>query len=182
MYTTIINSSLIQLSSMQTLIGQCNGAKKYQLARIYLHRQYVITSVGCLFALVPLLFCKQFLLALGQEQVVVEYATEYIYAVIPGCLLSGFAMQKSIYCMNLESTKVTIVVALVSNILGLGLLIILVGFLDWGFSGVAMATNCWFMTRMLAVSIYMRLTSNTKITDHNNEPLFVDTTFENLGF
>lgn len=31
-------STLVQLSSMQTLIGQTNGSKDYRLARIYLHR------------------------------------------------------------------------------------------------------------------------------------------------
>jgi Na+-driven multidrug efflux pump len=57
---------LIQFSSLQTVIGQANGSKQYRLARIYLHRQYVITGITCLFLLIPLCLCRQILTAIGQ--------------------------------------------------------------------------------------------------------------------
>lgn len=48
-------SPMLQLSSLQTVIGQANGARNYRLARIYLHRQYLITALVALVSLVPLL-------------------------------------------------------------------------------------------------------------------------------
>ena len=63
---TIIGTSiLIALSSMPAVIGQANGSKNYRLARIYLHRQYVITAIGSIVVLIPLINIKPILLKIG---------------------------------------------------------------------------------------------------------------------
>ena len=59
---------LIQATSMITCASQANGKRDYRLARILLHRQYVITAVGCLIFFFPLFFSESVLIALGQEK------------------------------------------------------------------------------------------------------------------
>ena len=94
----LLISTLVQLSSLETVVGQANGAKDYRLARIYLHRQYVITFVGCLLFLVPIIFVKDILLAIGMEPTIVDIAATYIFYCTPGAFFNAFAYQNIFYC------------------------------------------------------------------------------------
>ena len=60
-------STTVQLTSLQTVVNQANGSKDYRLARIYLHRQYVITFMGLLVVLIPIIYIEPILLAIGQD-------------------------------------------------------------------------------------------------------------------
>jgi Na+-driven multidrug efflux pump len=71
-----------------------------------LHRQYVITAIGLLVVLVPIIYIKQILLAIGQDSQVIDVAAMYVYYVFPGAFLNSLAMQNVFYCSGLESTAI----------------------------------------------------------------------------
>ena len=139
---TIIGTSiLLSLTSLPAVIGQANGSKDYRLARIYLHRQYVITAVGSLIVVIPLLFIKPILLSINQDTDIVDLAAMYVYYCIPGVICNGFSVANDWYCCLLESTSVTLVQGIVSNITHIVLLLVLVGGLDMGYKGVCIAST-----------------------------------------
>ena len=164
------------------VVAQTNGAKNYRLARIYLHRQYIITGIVALILLVPLLSCKQIMLALGLPADVVEYAARYIHICIPGVILNGFGIINSVYCNHLEGKKCILTNGICSNLTHIVVLILLLGVFDMGFDGICITMSLSLSARWVGSMLYMRFTSNKKITDHNTEPFFTRLTIQHLGY
>jgi multidrug resistance protein, MATE family len=174
-------STLVQLSSLQTLIAHCNGSKEFRLARIYLHRQYVITGVGCLVMIWPLLYIKDILIYIGQDPDVVNLAAVYVHYCIPGVLLNAFSMQNVLYCAMLEGTRVFVYEGIVSNVTHISLLILLVGVFDMGFVGLCIASSCQFISRWVCSAVFMKLTDNKNISEYKTEPFFSKASIQDLG-
>ena len=58
--------------------------------------------------LIPILYMKNILLAIGMQPEVVSIAVSYILYVFPGAFLNSLAMQNVFYCMGLESTAISL--------------------------------------------------------------------------
>lgn len=131
--------------------------------------------------LFPLLYIKNILLAIGQDPQVVDIAVIYIYYCIPGVFLNAFSMQNVLYCALLESTKIFVYEGIVSNVTHISMLILCVGYLDMGFTGLAIASSAQFISRWVCSMLFMKFCDNKKITDHATEPFFSAVTFSELG-
>jgi Na+-driven multidrug efflux pump len=74
------------------VVSQANGAGEFHLARVYLHRQYVITGISCVVMFFPLLYMREILLAIGQDPVIVNIAVKYINWCIPGVFFNAISV------------------------------------------------------------------------------------------
>ena len=170
-------ATLAQLTSLQTLISQANGAGQFELARVYLHRQYMISFFGWLLFLVPLLYVRPILLAIGQDPTIVDVAATYIYYCAPGTLFNALAMQNVYFCTNLETMSAQFVLGLTAVITHVIMLTVLCGFLKMGFTGLCISTTCQFIARFLSTYTLIRRTENKKIACSNEVPILQADTF-----
>jgi Na+-driven multidrug efflux pump len=142
----------------------------------------VITAIGCLIVLFPLLYIKDILLGIGQDPEIVDIAVVYIYWCMPGVFLNAFSMQNVLYCGLLESTRIFVYEGIVSNVTHITMLIIFVGWLGMGFTGLAIASSAQFTSRWVCSVLFMKFNENHKITDHSNVPFFSKVSVQDLPF
>ena len=75
--------------ALETLVAQAYGAGQLQLCGVYLNRARVINTVIFVPLLIILLFTKPILMALGQDEEVIEYAKQYVLVNLPGVYFLG---------------------------------------------------------------------------------------------
>ena len=117
--------------------------------------------------LLPLLFMKQILLAVGQDPEIVSIAVVYVNWCIPGVFFNAFAMQNTLYCANLESTEISLIQGGVSTASHALLLYFLVGINSMGFTGLCIASSSQFIIRWMSTVVFMKMTTNPKIAKYS---------------
>ncbi|KAA8524677.1 hypothetical protein F0562_011100 [Nyssa sinensis] len=121
-------------SAVETLCGQAFGAHKYEMLGIYLQRSTILlTATGVLLTLIYI-FCKPFLILLGESSQIASAAALFVYGLIPQIFayainfpIQKFMQAQSIVAPSAYISTATLVVHLVLSWvavykIGLGLL------------------------------------------------------------
>ena len=102
----------------------------------------------CLF--IPMIFIRPIYVAMGQDENVIPYATQYVHTVSPflflythSQIIMGFASNQRVTWYGGVSTPLGAITHFIS-------VIILYKWLNWGFTGICWATSIHFLTRFLS--------------------------------
>ena len=69
-----------------SFVAPAHGQGDHCLARMYLHRQYLLNCIVFAVTLIPIIFVKNIYLAIGQEEEIASLATQYVWYIAP-CVL-----------------------------------------------------------------------------------------------
>jgi Na+-driven multidrug efflux pump len=70
--------------TLSTFVGPAFGAKDFRMCRVYLNRQYYLNTIVFICICIPLLFVKQIYAAIGQNPEIADFASQYVWIVLPG--------------------------------------------------------------------------------------------------
>jgi Na+-driven multidrug efflux pump len=96
-------------------------------------------------------FIRYIYTLIGQDPEISDYAAKYVWIVMPSIYFHINMMAAAQFAQNQKHTKVQFYALVISAFLHLGLVILFVHVFDWGFTGVAAATNILFLVRFIIV-------------------------------
>ena len=141
-------------SALATICGQAYGAGQIQSTGIYVQRSWIVLVLTCIILLPTHIYATPILEFLGQEKEIADLAGKYAMQIIPTMFsyAIGFPIQRFLQAQSKVNviTCISFVALLIQN----GLLYVFIYALDWGTTGLAMATNITGWLFALALAIY----------------------------
>jgi|LauGreDrversion4_2_1035121.scaffolds.fasta_scaffold331640_2 Na+-driven multidrug efflux pump len=141
--------------SLDTLISQAYGQKDLRLCRVYLNRQLYLTTMVFFALALPLIYTKEMVMSLGQDEPTATAAATYVHIMIPGGLVYSW---QSCYSRFLSGQRIT-VISMYANISATLVHVMLALLLTvqngMGIKGIAIASSTQFFVRYLVTITYV---------------------------
>ncbi|KAM1026524.1 hypothetical protein ACFX15_038814 [Malus domestica] len=161
-FTSVTGFSLLMgmSSALDTLSGQCYGAKQYRLMGIHMQRAMLVLSLVCIPLAIISANTKTILTALGQNAAIAAEAGEFAHFTIPSlfaygllqCLVRFLQTQNIVFPMMLSSA--------VTALLHIPLCWVLVFKSGLGGRGAALAISISFWINVLLLALYVKFSSS----------------------
>jgi len=143
-----------------TLISQAFGAKDLKMCYVYRNRQMFLSTCIYLLLCIPMLFIRSIYSLMGQHPEISDYAAKYVWIVLPSLYFFVMSQSYAMFTGNQKVTWISTTATITGCAVHFVLVILLVDILDFGFTGICIATNIHFMTRF---SINMGMVEFTNI-------------------
>ena len=127
--------------ALETLVSQAYGANQLVLCGVYLNRARVINTILFIPLVSILLFTRQILTLLGQEETVVEYAHTYIMVNLLSVYMLGMYDMTKRFLNCMQSTWVPMVAQVVATGFHILWCQIFVVELGWDLQGLGLAST-----------------------------------------
>ena len=171
----------VSLSFNSGLITFCSaaaGMKDYRACVIYRNRVMFLDTLVWAFMGIPMLFIEEIYVALGQDPNVTPYAVMYVNIVYPSILFYTWFQAITFYSSTIQRFDVPSIATFLASLIQLGLTIVLVNNLQWGFEGICWGIF-WNFTSRFVISIPLLLFSNHPVV--NPKVIFIsEETIKNL--
>lgn len=146
-------------SALDTLSGQCYGAKQYHMMGIHMQRAMLVLSIVCVPLAIISANTRIILTALGQDVAIAAQAGQFARFLIPSlfaygllqCLVRFLQTQNIVFPMMLSSA--------ITALLHIPLCWILVFTSGLGSRGAALAVSISFWINVLLLALYVRFSS-----------------------
>ncbi|BBH04142.1 MATE efflux family protein [Prunus dulcis] len=146
-------------SALDTLCGQCYGAKQYHMMGIHMQRAMLVLSIVCIPLAIISANTRIILTALGQDAAIAAQAGQFARFLIPSlfaygllqCLVRFLQTQNIVFPMMLSSA--------ITALLHIPLCWILVFTSGIGSRGAALAVSISFWINVLLLALYVRFSS-----------------------
>ncbi|XP_037477577.1 protein DETOXIFICATION 16-like [Triticum dicoccoides] len=151
-------------SSLDTLCGQAFGAKQYHLLGIYKQRAILVLTPLSVMVAVIWAYTGQILLFFGQDPEIAMGAGSYIRWMIPALFVYG---PLQCHVRFLQTQNIVLPVMLSSGVTALNHILVcwlLVYKLGLGNKGAALANTISYLTNLLILALYIRLSPSCKRT------------------
>ena len=139
-----------------SFVAPAHGVGDHCLARIYLHRQYLLNTFVFLVAFIPIIFIKQIYAAIGQDEEISTLATQYVWTVGPTVLPYTQSLTMVGYAEAQQYTSVSITTLATSTVVHAIFMYIFVGVMDLGWTGVCLSTMVMFLSRFVITLTYLQ--------------------------
>lgn len=139
-----------------SFVAPAHGVGDHCLARIYLHRQYLLNVFVFLVAFIPIIFIKEIYAAIGQDEEISNLAAQYVWTVGPSVLPFTQALTIVGYSEAQQYTSAGIVILSSSTLVHLIFTYIFVGVMDLGWTGVCLTTMVMFLSRFVTAFIFLQ--------------------------
>ncbi|KAL3692276.1 hypothetical protein R1sor_005927 [Riccia sorocarpa] len=141
-------------STMETLCGQAYGARKYHLLGVYLQAAWIV-GIGVSLGVVCLwMNMETILTAAGQDPVIAKMAVRYLIYLIPGVFVTAF-LQPLVKYLQAQSVVIPLVVIAVFTVfIHIIICQIILGTLNYGYTGGALASVLSYAFMLSLVCLY----------------------------
>ena len=161
-----------------TFISHAYGQKEYRQCQVYRNKAIFIgTILYCILA-VPLICIKPLYMAIGQDEVMADYATTYVHWTLPFIYFYYLSQIYSTYACQQEVTWYGIYAMLAGCGSHAIMILIFYSWLDLGYKGVIMATGVMFFFRFLVN--YLMVVCRKDVRQFDDVYLFSRETTSNL--
>ena len=141
---------------LPSFVSPAHGVGDHCLARIYLHRQYLLNTFVFLVAFIPVIFIKQIYSAIGQDEEISTLAAQYVWTVGPAVYIFTQARTMVDYAEAQKYTSASIVSLSLSTVVHLIFMYVFVGVMDLGWTGVCWTTCIMFLSRFVISLTYLQ--------------------------
>jgi MATE family multidrug resistance protein len=141
--------------AIDTLVSQAFGKKKYYLCGCLLNRGRLIQALFFIPELIILLFTREFLLLLGQEEASAESARLYIYTLLPGMFAMTQFETVRRYLQAMKVFYITMYIQAATMILHCVWCYLLVFNYDLGVTGASIATCITYWLNLILITVYV---------------------------
>ncbi|XP_051216685.1 protein DETOXIFICATION 16 [Lolium perenne] len=151
-------------TSLDTLCGQAFGAKQYYLLGIYKQRAILVLTPVSVVVAVIWAYTGQILLFFGQDPEIAMGAGSYIWWMIPTLFVYG---PLQCHVRFLQTQNIVLPVMLSSGVTALNHMLVcwlLVYKLGLGNKGAALANTISYLTNLLILALYIRISPSCKRT------------------
>ncbi|XP_047062087.1 protein DETOXIFICATION 16-like [Lolium rigidum] len=151
-------------TSLDTLCGQAFGAKQYYLLGIYKQRAILVFTPVSVVVAVIWVYTGQILLFFGQDPEIAMGAGSYIRWLIPALFVYG---PLQCHVRFLQTQNIVLPVMLSSGVTALNHMLVcwlLVYKLGLGNKGAALANTISYLTNLLILALYIRISPSCKRT------------------
>ncbi|KAJ7981298.1 Protein DETOXIFICATION [Quillaja saponaria] len=151
-------------SAVETLCGQAYGAHKYDMLGVYLQRSTILLTLAGLFLTIIYIFCKPFLLFLGESPRIASAAAIFVYGLIPQIFAYAvnFPIQKFLQAQSIVAPSAYISAAtLVLHILFTWVAVYKIGL---GLLGASLVLSLSWWIIVIAQFVYILKSERTKHT------------------
>ena len=139
-----------------TFMSQEFGAENHRNIQVYLYRSIFLNTCAWLILFIPSLFIDSFYRAIGQDEDIAAYGARYVHTVMPFMLLELINWSYLQFCTS-QKVLTVMVISIATGALTHGALIGILYFgLDWGFTGVCIATASVFVGRFIATMTFVK--------------------------
>ena len=150
------------------------------MCRVYLNRQYFLNTCFFPLILLPLLFIRSIYDYIGQDPAVADLATQYVHTVLPGLYLFFQGQLISRYASAHKYMSVQLFVMLGASIVHILLVLLMVNYLQWGFTGICIASCCQFISRWAIANFQVNFYW-PELREKHGTKIFSKESTENLG-
>ena len=152
-------------TALETLVSQAHGAGHLKLGGEYLNRMRIILTLMFIPLCICLSFAEPFLLALGQDQEVVEIAAKYLMLQLPGMFMFALFDANRLFLNAMEVTQIATLILAV----GLPFHILMANYfvfgLGLGVNGLAYAIDISYTAFFVMITLYSHFTTNEQIRE-----------------
>ena len=139
-----------------TFMSQEFGAENHRNIQVYLYRSIFLNTCAWLILFIPSLFIDSFYKAIGQDEDIAAYGARYVHTVMPFMLLELINWSYLQFCTSQKVLTVMVISIATGALTHSALIGILYFGLDWGFTGVCIATASVFVGRFIATMTFVK--------------------------
>ncbi|KAL2621763.1 hypothetical protein R1flu_001968 [Riccia fluitans] len=141
-------------STMETLCGQAYGAKKYHLLGVYLQAAWIVGFAVGVGVLCLWLNMETILKAAGQDPVIARMAAKYLIYMVPGVFGAALIQPIVKYLQSQSVVIPLLVIAILTVIIHIIACQIIIGTLNFGYTGGAVSTTFSYTCMLMLSCVY----------------------------
>ncbi|KAL3692275.1 hypothetical protein R1sor_005926 [Riccia sorocarpa] len=141
-------------STMETLCGQAYGARKYELLGVYLQAAWIVNVAVGVGVLCLWMNMETILIAAGQDPVIARMAVKYLLYVTPGVFGAAFLQPIVKYLQSQSVVSPLLVISVSTVFVHLIVCQLLLGTLNLGYTGGALATTVSYSFMLSVLCLY----------------------------
>lgn len=161
-----------------TFVSHAYGQKEYRQCQVYRNKSIFIGTILYLILLVPLLFIRQIYTAMGQDDEMADYATQYVYYTIPFVYFYYISQIYGSFALSQEVSWYGLISTVTGTVCHAIMICTFYIWLDMGYKGVMLATGLMFFIRFLCNFALVELRNDVR--KHDDVHLFSKETVTNL--
>ncbi|CAI2363767.1 unnamed protein product [Moneuplotes crassus] len=141
--------------AIDTLVSQAYGNHKYYLCGCYLNRGRIIQAIFFIPEVIILLFTKEILILLGQEEDAANYGRTYVLILLPGMFAMTQFETVRRYLQGMEIFSLSMWIQCVTMVIHIVMCYLLVFTYEFGVAGASIATCITFWLNLLIITGYI---------------------------